>query len=172
MGKKLAFETTKRSCRPHESLLWMKRTSLFIYDECCSCRLVANGPTQRIWPTKVWQQPKTCFSAWHMHPNPHGPEYRTICGQRASCTCQKGYLCKDADVLESTTPFPNNLAMLNMVETLRKVDLFHWKITFCWRKQAQHSQTLNHTMAHRRMSHANTLILKFDGIKYKQILRP
>ena len=105
-----------------------------------------------------------------MHPNPHGPECRTICGQRASCTCQKGYACKHAHALEPTAPLPNNLAMLNMVDSLRKVDLFHWKTIFRRGKQAQHSRTLSHTMTHRRISHANALMLEFDENKYKQIM--
>ena len=65
-----------------------------------------------------------------MHPTPHGPECRTICGQRASSTCHMGYACKHAHVLEPTAPFPNNLAMLCNVGALRKVELFHWKTTF------------------------------------------
>lgn len=84
LGKKSILQTTKRFCTPHESLFWMKETSQCIYDECCSCRLVANGPIQQLRPAKAWQQPKTCFPAWHMHPNPHGPERDTICGQRAA----------------------------------------------------------------------------------------
>ena len=65
-----------------------------------------------------------------MHPNPHGPERDTICGERASCTYQKGYACGHAYVLEPATPLTNNLAMLNMVDSLRKVDLIHWKNTW------------------------------------------
>ena len=66
-----------------------------------------------------------------MHPTPHGPECRTICGQRASYTCHMGYACKHAQVPGTQRQFPNNSAMLSNVGALRKVELFHWKITFC-----------------------------------------